>query len=280
MESPWCTTTRIRTYPTSSSATHASPTISWNTSRTRIAGRIKMTEVTEVRRYGLSHLDYLESEAIFIIREIAAENESPGLLFSGGKDSVVMLHLATKAFAPGPIPFPVVHIDTGQNFAEVLELRDRRVAELGVRLIVGSVQEAIDAGWVREERNGSRKRAQTPVLLKTAEDHGLSALMGGARRDEEKALAKERVLSFRHAFGQSNPKNQRHELLSSYNGRILPGPSILCLTLSNRTELDIWHYIAREDLHIPSIYNANKREVVLRDGIYFAENWLCQQRDG
>ena len=239
-----------------------------------------MTEVTEVRRYGLSHLDYLESEAIFIIREIAAENESPGLLFSGGKDSVVMLHLATKAFAPGPIPFPVVHIDTGQNFAEVLELRDRRVAELGVRLIVGSVQEAIDAGWVREERNGSRNRAQTPVLLKTAEDHGLSALMGGARRDEEKARAKERVFSFRDDFGQWDPKNQRPELWSLYNGRIHPGESIRCFPLSNWTELDIWHYIARENLEIPSIYYAKEREVFLRDGMYFAVNEHCQPRDG
>src|SRR5690625_2811619 len=149
------TTTRTLTYLTSSSATHTSPTISWNTSRTRIAGSNKMTEVTEVRRYGLSHLDYLESEAIFIIREIAAENESPGLLFSGGKDSVVMLHLATKAFAPGPVPFPVVHIDTGQNFAEVLELRDRRGAGPGVRRVVGAVQEAIDAGGGRG-RTGER----------------------------------------------------------------------------------------------------------------------------
>src|SRR5690625_4024927 len=274
------TTTRTLIYLTSSSATHTSPTISWNTSRTRIAGSNKMTEVTEVRRYGLSHLDYLESEAIFIIREIAAENESPGLLFSGGKDSVVMLHLATKAFAPGPIPFPVVHIDTGQNFAEVLELRDRRVAELGVRLIVGSVQEAIDAGWVREERNGSRNRAQTPVLLKTAEDHGLSALMGGARRDEEKARAKERVFSFRDDFGQWDPKNQRPELWSQYNGRIHPGESIRCFPLSNWTELDVWHYIAREKLRIPEIYFAAEREVFERGGMYFAVNEFCQPREG
>lgn len=237
-----------------------------------------MTEIMETRRYGLTHLNYLESEAIFIIREIVAENESPGMLFSGGKDSIVMLHLAAKAFAPGPIPFPVVHIDTGHNFDEVLEYRDRRVAELGVRLIVGSVQEAIDAGLVREEPSGSRNRIQTPVLLKTAEDHNLSALMGGARRDEEKARAKERVFSFRDDFGQWDPKNQRPELWALYNGRIHQGESIRCFPLSNWTELDVWHYIAQENLEIPSIYYAHEREVFLRNGMYFAVNQHCQPK--
>lgn len=239
-----------------------------------------MTEVFEARRYGLSHLDYLESEAIFIIREIVAENERPAMLFSGGKDSVVMLHLAAKAFAPGPIPFPIVHIDTGQNFTEVLELRDYWVEELGARLIVGSVQEAIDSGTVREEPNGSRNRIQTPVLLSTAEDHGLTALMGGARRDEEKSRAKERVFSFRDDFGQWDPKNQRPELWSLYNGRIHPGESIRCFPLSNWTELDIWHYIGREQLRIPSIYFAKEREVFERGGMYFAVNEHCAPADG
>ncbi|WP_434811386.1 sulfate adenylyltransferase subunit CysD [Microbacterium sp. bgisy189] len=239
-----------------------------------------MAETADDVGYGMTQLDYLEAEAIFIIREIVAENESPGMLFSGGKDSIVMLHLATKAFAPASLPFPVVHIDTGHNFDEVLEYRDRRVAELGARLIVGSVQAAIDAGLVREEPNGSRNRIQTPVLLKTAEDHGLSALMGGARRDEEKARAKERVFSFRDDFGQWDPKNQRPELWSLYNGRIHQGESIRCFPLSNWTELDIWEYIAREGIEVPSIYYAAEREVFLRGGMYFAVNQHCTPRDG
>jgi sulfate adenylyltransferase subunit 2 len=239
-----------------------------------------MTEASDARRYGLTQLDYLESEAIFIIREIVAENEHPGMLFSGGKDSIVMLHLARKAFAPGPIPFPVVHIDTGHNFDEVIEFRDRRVDELGVRLIVGSVQEAIDEGFVREDPTGSRNRIQTPVLLRTAERHGLSALMGGARRDEEKARAKERVFSFRDDFGQWDPKNQRPELWGLYNGRIHPGESIRCFPLSNWTELDIWDYIARENIEVPSIYYAHEREVFVRNGMYFASNRFCVPREG
>lgn len=239
-----------------------------------------MTDVDDARHYGLTHLDYLESEAIFIIREIVAENEHPGMLFSGGKDSIVMLHLAVKAFAPGAVPFPVVHIDTGHNFDEVLEFRDRRVAELGVRLIVGSVPDAIASGTVREDPSGSRNRIQTPVLLQTAEEHGLSALMGGARRDEEKARAKERVFSFRDDFGQWDPKNQRPELWSLYNGRINQGESIRCFPLSNWTELDIWHYIAREGIEVPSIYYAAEREVFLRNDMYFAVNQHCLPRDG
>ncbi len=239
-----------------------------------------MTEGADAQRYGLTQLDYLEAEAIYIIREIVAENESPGMLFSGGKDSIVMLHLAAKAFAPASIPFPVVHVDTGHNFDEVLEYRDRRVADLGVRLIVGSVPEAIEAGLVREEPNGSRNRIQTPVLLKTAEDHGLTALMGGARRDEEKARAKERVFSFRDEFGQWDPKNQRPELWSLYNGRIHPGESIRCFPISNWTELDIWEYIAREGIEVPSIYYAHERDVFLRNGMYMAVNQHCQPKEG
>jgi sulfate adenylyltransferase subunit 2 len=237
-----------------------------------------MTDMGDARRYGLTQLDYLESEAIFIIREIVAENEHPGMLFSGGKDSIVMLHLAMKAFAPGAVPFPVVHIDTGHNFDEVIEFRDRRVDELGVRLVVGSVQEAIDQGLVREEPNGSRNRIQTPVLLRTAELNGLTALMGGARRDEEKARAKERVFSFRDEFGQWDPKNQRPELWSLYNGRIHNGESIRVFPLSNWTELDVWQYIARERIEVPSIYYAHERDVFLRNGMYFAANRFCVPR--
>ncbi|WP_313477340.1 sulfate adenylyltransferase subunit CysD [Microbacterium sp.] len=239
-----------------------------------------MMETVEARRYGLTHLDYLEAEAIFIIREIVAENEAPGMLFSGGKDSAVMLHLAAKAFAPASVPFPVVHIDTGHNFDEVLDFRDRRVEQLGVRLIVGSVPDAIEKGLVREEPNGSRNRIQTPVLLRTAEEHGLSALMGGARRDEEKARAKERVFSFRDEFGQWDPKNQRPELWSLYNGRIHPGESIRCFPISNWTELDIWHYIAREGIELPSIYYAHERDVFQRNSMYFAVNQHCQPKEG
>jgi sulfate adenylyltransferase subunit 2 len=188
--------------------------------------------------------------------------------------------LAVKAFAPGALPFPVVHIDTGHNFDEVLVFRDRRVGELGVRLIVGSVQDAIDEGFVVEERTGSRNRIQTPVLLRTAERHRLTALMGGARRDEEKARAKERVFSFRDEFGQWDPKNQRPELWSLYNGRIHQGESIRCFPLSNWTELDIWQYIDRDGVEVPSIYYAHKREVFLRNSMYFANNRHCRPNPG
>ncbi|WP_431711845.1 sulfate adenylyltransferase subunit CysD [Glutamicibacter uratoxydans] len=229
-------------------------------------------------RYQLDQLSALEAESIFIIREVVAELERPGLLFSGGKDSAVLLHLAAKAFAPASIPFPVVHIDTGHNFQEVLDFRDAEVARRGVRLIVGSVQEAIDVGAVVEERNGSRNRIQTPVLLDTIEKYELNALMGGARRDEEKARAKERVFSFRDEFGQWDPKNQRPELWGLYNSRLNYGESIRVFPLSNWTELDIWNYIHRENVQIPSIYFAHEREVFERNGMLFGVHEFCQPR--
>ncbi len=229
--------------------------------------------------YRLTQLEVLEAEAIHIIREVAAESERPVLLFSGGKDSITMLRLAEKAFAPARIPFPVMHVDTGHNFPEVLEFRDRRVDELGVQLIVASVQEAIDRGLVQEEPNGSRNRIQTPVLLEAVERHRFTALFGGARRDEEKARAKERVFSFRDEFGQWDPKNQRPELWGLYNGRIHLGESIRVFPLSNWTELDVWQYIAREGIDVPSIYYAHEREVFERGGMLFAVNEFCRPRD-
>jgi sulfate adenylyltransferase subunit 2 len=224
--------------------------------------------------YQMSQLDALESEAIHIMREVGAEFERPVLLFSGGKDSVVMLALAEKAFWPARIPFPVMHIDTGHNFPEVIEFRDRRVAELSVRLIVASVQESIDAGRVAEEtgRYPSRNRLQTVTLLDAIEEHRFDALFGGARRDEEKARAKERVFSFRDEFGQWDPKNQRPELWSLYNTRLHRGEHIRVFPLSNWTELDVWSYIEREKLDIPSIYYAHQRQVFERDGLLLADN--------
>ncbi|WP_298322320.1 sulfate adenylyltransferase subunit CysD [Haloactinopolyspora sp.] len=236
--------------------------------------------MTMTHEYQLTQLDVLESEALHIFREVAAELERPVLLFSGGKDSIVMLRLAEKAFWPAPIPFPVMHVDTGHNFPEVLEFRDRRVAELGVQLIVASVPEAIERGLVREEPNGSRNRIQTPVLLEAVEKHRFTALFGGARRDEEKARAKERVFSFRDDFGQWDPKNQRPELWNLYNGRIHVGESIRVFPLSNWTELDVWQYIAREGIDVPSIYFAHEREVFERDGMVFSANEFCKPRDG
>ena len=220
--------------------------------------------------YSLSQLKLLEAESIHIIREVVAEMQRPALLFSGGKDSITMLHLAAKAFAPANIPFPVMHIDTGHNFPEVLQFRDHRVDQLGVQLIVASVQDAIDRGLVREETNGSRNRIQTPVLLEAAEKYRFDALFGGARRDEEKARAKERVFSFRDEFGQWDPKNQRPELWNLYNGRDHRGESIRVFPLSNWTELDVWQYIAVEGIELPSIYFAHEREVFLRDGMVMA----------
>ncbi len=236
-----------------------------------------MSQTTD---YRISHLDALEAESIFIFREVVAEFERPCLLFSGGKDSIVMLRLAEKAFWPARIPFPVLHVDTGHNFDEVLQFRDRRVAELGVQLLVASVQEAIDQGLVVEPPNKMRNRIQTPVLLNAVEKYRFDALFGGARRDEEKARAKERVFSFRDEFGQWDPKNQRPELWALYNARVHPGESIRVFPLSNWTELDVWHYIARENLELPSIYFAHEREVVERDGMLYAVNQYVQPRPG
>jgi sulfate adenylyltransferase subunit 2 len=230
--------------------------------------------------YQLSQLRVLESEAVHIIREVAAEMERPCLLFSGGKDSAVMLHVAMKAFAPAPIPFPVMHVDTGHNFPEVLAFRDAEVARLGVSLIVASVPAAIERGSVQEEPNGSRNRIQTPVLLAAVEKHRFTALFGGARRDEERARAKERIFSFRDEFGQWDPKNQRPELWNLYNGRVHTGENIRVFPLSNWTELDIWYYIAAEDIALPSIYYAHEREVFLRDGMLMANNEFCRPREG
>jgi sulfate adenylyltransferase subunit 2 len=219
-----------------------------------------------------SHLEVLEAEAIHIIREVAAELERPVLLFSGGKDSIVLLRLAEKAFRPGPIPFPVMHIDTGHNFPEVIEFRDKRVAELGVKLVVASVQDSIDAGRVAEEAGprASRNRLQTTTLLDAIEEHGFDAAFGGARRDEERARAKERILSFRDDFGQWDPRAQRPELWNIYNGRVRPGEHVRAFPISNWTELDVWEYVAREELELPSIYYAHEREVFERDGMLYA----------
>jgi len=231
--------------------------------------------------YLLSQLDVLEAEGIHIIREVAAEFERPVLLFSGGKDSIVMLALAERAFAPARIPFPVMHVDTGHNFREVLDFRDRRVDELGVRLIVASVQDSIDAGKVAEEtgRWASRNRLQTTTLLDAIADNRFDAVFGGARRDEEKARAKERVFSFRDEFGQWDPKNQRPELWNIYNTRIRRGEHIRVFPLSNWTELDVWHYIDREQLEIPSIYFAHQRTVFERDGILLSDNEFITRGD-
>ena len=230
--------------------------------------------------YRVSHLDALEAESVFVMREVVAEFERPVLLFSGGKDSIVMLWLAVKAFAPGRVPFPVMHVDTGHNFAEVLAFRDARVAELGVQLIVASVPEALESGLVREPADGSRNRIQTPVLLNAVEKYRFDALFGGARRDEEKARAKERVFSFRDEFGQWDPRNQRPELWSLYNGRHAAGESIRVFPLSNWTELDVWHYIARERVPLPSIYFAHDRDVIERDGMVYAVNEFFRARPG
>jgi sulfate adenylyltransferase subunit 2 len=230
--------------------------------------------VTTRHDYQLSQLDVLEAESIHVIREVAAEFERPVLLFSGGKDSIVMLALAERAFAPARIPFPVMHVDTGHNFPEVIEFRDRRAAEAGARLVVASVQESIDAGRVSEDtgRWASRNRLQTTTLLDAITEHQFDAVFGGARRDEEKARAKERVFSFRDEFGQWDPKNQRPELWNLYNTRIRRDEHIRVFPISNWTELDVWQYIARENLEIPSIYYAHARRVFERDGILLADS--------
>jgi sulfate adenylyltransferase subunit 2 len=232
--------------------------------------------------YELTHLQALEAEAIHIIREVAAEFERPVLLFSGGKDSAVMLHLAVKAFAPARLPFPVMHVDTGHNFPEVIEFRNRRVTELGARLVVASVQDAIDAGKVVEEAGprASRNRLQTVVLLEAIESNGFDAVFGGARRDEDKARAKERVFSFRDDFGQWDPKNQRPELWNLYNGRHRKGEHIRVFPLSNWTELDIWQYVAAQGVEVPSIYVAHPRRVFQRDGMWLAESPWVSLLDG
>jgi sulfate adenylyltransferase subunit 2 len=231
--------------------------------------------------YLLSQLDVLESESIHMMREVAAEFERPVLLFSGGKDSIVMLALAERAFWPARVPFPVMHVDTGHNFAEVLEFRDRRVDEVGTRLIVASVQDSIDAGRATEEtgRWASRNRLQTVTLLDAIEENRFDAVFGGARRDEEKARAKERMFSFRDEFGQWDPKNQRPELWNLYNTRIQRGEHIRVFPLSNWTELDVWHYIEREQLEIPSIYFAHQRQVFERDGILLADSEFVTRGD-
>jgi sulfate adenylyltransferase subunit 2 len=231
--------------------------------------------------YLLSQLDVLEAESIHVMREVAAEFERPALLFSGGKDSIVVLALAEKAFRPANIPFPVMHVDTGHNFPEVLEFRDRRAAELGVRLVVASVQDSIDQGRAVEQtgRWVSRNRLQTVTLLDAIEEHRFDALFGGARRDEEKARSKERVFSFRDEFGQWDPKNQRPELWNLYNTKIKRGEHIRVFPLSNWTELDVWSYIERENLEIPPIYYAHEREVFERDGILLAVNEFLPQTE-
>jgi sulfate adenylyltransferase subunit 2 len=229
-----------------------------------------------------SHLDELEAEAVHIMREVAAELERPVLLFSGGKDSIVLLRLAEKAFRPGKFPFPVMHVDTGHNFPEVIEYRDRRVDELGERLIVASVQESIDNGRVVEETGprASRNRLQTITLLDAIDEHGFDAAIGGARRDEEKARAKERVFSFRDDFGQWDPKAQRPELWNIYNGRIRKGENVRVFPLSNWTELDVWQYIDEEELEVPSIYFSHQREVFRRDGMLLAVSDHVELMDG
>jgi sulfate adenylyltransferase subunit 2 len=230
----------------------------------------------------LSSLAALEAESIHIFREVAAEFEKPVLLFSGGKDSIVMARLAEKAFWPARIPFPLMHVDTGHNFSEVIEYRDRRVAELGVQLVVASVQESIDSGRVVEETGprASRNRLQTTTLLDAIQDHGFDAVFGGGRRDEEKARAKERVYSFRDDFGQWDPKNQRPELWNLYNGKHRKGEHIRVFPLSNWTELDIWQYIKDDDIEIPSIYYAHRREVFRRDGMWLAVSPFVTLMDG
>jgi sulfate adenylyltransferase subunit 2 len=232
--------------------------------------------------FELSHLETLEAESIHIFREVAAELERPVLLFSGGKDSIVLLRLAEKAFRPAGFPFPIMHVDTGHNFPEVIEFRDRRIAELGERLIVASVQDSIDSGRVIEERGprASRNRLQTTTLLDAIAEHGFDAAFGGARRDEERARAKERVFSFRDDFGQWDPKRQRPELWSLFNGRIRKGEHVRVFPISNWTELDVWEYIAAEQLEIPSIYYSHTRQVFERDGMLYAHNPYVELVDG
>ncbi len=234
---------------------------------------------TAAREGALDHLDALESHAIFIIREVAAELRNPVVLFSGGKDSVVVLHLVAKALAPAPFPFAVMHVDTGHNFQEVLDFRDLVVSKLGARLVVASVQASIDRGRCGDPGPGaSRNRLQSVSLLDAIAENGFDACFGGARRDEDKARAKERILSFRDEFGQWDPRNQRPELWHLYNGRVRPGEHVRAFPISDWTELDVWRYIEREQLDLPSIYFAHEREVVARDGMFLAVNEWVQPR--
>jgi sulfate adenylyltransferase subunit 2 len=228
-----------------------------------------------------SHLDQLEDEAVHIMREVAAELERPVLLFSGGKDSIVLLRLAEKAFRPGRFPFPLMHIDTGHNFPEVIDFRDRRVDELGERLVVASVQESIDCGRVVEQTGprASRNQLQTTTLLDAMEQHSFDAAIGGARRDEERSRAKERIFSFRDDFGQWDPRAQRPELWNVYNGKLRKGEQVRVFPISNWTELDVWQYVAREELELPSIYYAHERDVFERDGMLYAVSPVVERTD-
>jgi sulfate adenylyltransferase subunit 2 len=229
----------------------------------------------------VSELRALEAEAVHIMREVAADFERPVLLFSGGKDSIALLRLAEKAFRPAPLPFPVMHVDTGHNFPEVIEFRDRRIQEAGHRLIVASVQDSIDSGRVKEDgEHSSRNRLQTTTLLDAIEENEFDAAFGGARRDEERARAKERIFSFRDEFGQWEPRAQRPEPWTLYNGRIRKGEQVRVFPLSNWTELDVWRYIEAEDLELPSIYLAHRRRVIHRDGMLLAESEFVQPAEG
>src|SRR5437660_8123975 len=254
---------RVRTARAARAMSHAA--------RAQLNGRVN-AGAPQAARLQLSHLRAVESEAIHVMREVAAEFERPVLLFSGGKDSIVLLRLAEKAFRPAPFPFPLMHVDTGHNFPEVIEFRDRRVEELGERLIVASVQESIDSGRAVEELGprASRNRLQTVTLLDAIEEHGFDAAFGGPRRAEARARATERVFSFRDDFGQWDPKAQRPELWSIYNGRIRKGEHVRVFPLSNWTELDVWQYIEEERLEVPSIYFAHERAVFRRDGMLLA----------
>jgi sulfate adenylyltransferase subunit 2 len=229
----------------------------------------------------MNHLRQLEAEAIFVMREVAAERENPVLLFSGGKDSIVMVHLALKAFRPGRFPFPLMHVDTGHNFPEVIEFRDKMVEELSERLIVASVQESIDKGRVVEESGprASRNRLQTTTLLDAIAEHGFDAAFGGARRDEERARAKERVFSFRDDFGGWDPKRQRPEVWNLYNARVRRGEHVRVFPLSNWTELDVWQYILEEEIEVPGIYLAHERDVFRRDGMLYAVSDFIERDD-